>query len=108
MTILGVLSGAGIFNGIIKLVAEHQYQPDRLRAVLGTGLAIVLCFSLLLIAVFIFASDLVSRALFGQTHYQRVISVLAIIQLGIAYANLGLAVLKGYRDAAGNAVLAAR
>lgn len=104
VTVLGVLSGAGIFNGITKLVAEHQHHPERLRAVLGTGSAMVLGFSLLLAAVFLLAAAPISRALFGQDHYPNLIRAVAFIQLGIAGANLLLAVLKGYRDAAGNAL----
>lgn len=104
VTVLGVLSGAGIFNGMTKLVAQHQHQPDRLRAALGTGSAMVLASSLLLAAVFVFAADPVSRALFGHERYRDTVVALAVIQLGIACANLGLAILKGYRDAAGNAL----
>ena len=33
ITVLGVLSGAGIFNGVIMLVARHQQQPEQLRGV---------------------------------------------------------------------------
>lgn len=104
VTVLGVLSGAGIFNGMTKLVAQHQHQPDRLRAALGTGSAMVLASSLLLAAVFVFAADPVSRALFGHERYRDAVVALAVIQMGIACANLGLAILKGYRDAAGNAL----
>ncbi|MFT4464457.1 MAG: lipid III flippase WzxE [Sodalis sp. (in: enterobacteria)] len=103
VTVLGVLSGAGIFSGMTKLVAQHQHQPDRLRAALGTGSAMVLASSLLLAGVFVFAADPVSRALFGHERYRDAVVALAVIQLGIACANLGLAILKGYRDAAGNA-----
>ncbi|WMQ74224.1 MAG: Lipid III flippase [Sodalis sp.] len=104
ITVLGTLSGAGIFNGMTKLVAQHQHQPDRLRAVLGTGSAMVLASSLLLAAMFIFAAEPVSRTLFGHEQYRDAVVALAVIQLGIACANLGLAILKGYRDVAGNAL----
>ncbi|KYP96713.1 O-antigen translocase, partial [Sodalis-like endosymbiont of Proechinophthirus fluctus] len=103
VTVLGVLSGAGIFNGMTKLVAQHQHQPDLLRTALGTGSAMVLTSSLLLAAIFVFAAAPVSRALFGHEHYREAVVALAVIQFGIACANLGLAILKGYRDAAGNA-----
>lgn len=103
VTVLGVLSGAGIFNGMTKLVSQYQHQPDRLRTVLGTGSTIVLAFSLLLAVVFVFIATPVSRTLFGNEQYRDAIVALAIIQLGIAYANLAIAILKGYQDAAGNA-----
>ncbi len=104
VTVLGVLSGAGIFNGITKYVAQYQQQPERLRAVLGTGSAMVLGFSTLLAAIFLVAAEPISRALFGHGDYRNVVRAVAFIQLGIAYANLMLAILKGFRDAAGNAL----
>lgn len=104
ITVLGVLSGAGIYNGITKYVAEYHQQPERLRAVLGTSSAIVLGFSTLLALVFLLAAKPVSIALFGHADYQNVVRAVAFLQMGIAYANLFLAILKGYRDAMGNAL----
>ena len=104
VTVLGVLSGAGIFNGITKYVAQYQQQPEQLRRVLGTGSAMVLGFSTLLAAVFLLAAGPVSRGLFDHDRYRQVVYAVAFIQLGIAYANLLLAILKGFRDAAGNAL----
>ncbi len=107
VTVLGVLSGAGIFNGITKYVAQYQHQPEQLRRVLGTGSAMVLGFSTLLALVFLSAAGPISRGLFGHDQYRYVIYAVAFIQLGIAYANLMLAILKGFRDAAGNALAVA-
>lgn len=104
VTVLGVLSGAGIFNGITKYVAEYQQQPERLRAVVGTSSLIVLFFSTALAALFLLYSSAISRFLFESTDYYRVIQALALIQVGIAYSNFFLAILKGYRDAKGNAL----
>ncbi|AIN47092.1 lipid III flippase WzxE [Candidatus Palibaumannia cicadellinicola] len=103
VTMLGVLSGAGIFNGITKLVAENS-QQQRLRAVVGTGSSIVLGFSLLLMLFCVLTARPLSIAFFGHDRFRNLIIFLAFIQLGIAYANLGLAVLQGYRDLAGNAL----
>ncbi len=104
ITVLGVLAGAGIFNGITKLVAESRQDPQQLKAVLGTGSTMVLGFSSLLAVVFLLAAAPISQALFGHDRYQNVVRMVAFIQMGIAYANLMLAILKGYRDAAGNAL----
>lgn len=104
VTVLGVLAGAGIFNGITKYIAQYQQQPERLRAVLGTGSAMVLGFSTLLAIVFLAAAGPISQGLFGHQDYRNVVRAVAFIQLGIAYANLMLAILKGFRDAAGNAL----
>ena len=51
VTVLGVLAGAGIFNGVTKLVAQHHDDPVRLRQVVGTSSAMVLGFSTLLAVI---------------------------------------------------------
>ncbi len=104
ITVLGVLSGAGIFNGVTKYVAEHHQQPERLRTILGTSSSMILGFSTLLALVFLLFSEVISLGLFGHKHYRTVVQALAFIQMGIAYANYFLAILKGFRDAKGNAL----
>lgn len=104
ITVLGVLSGAGIFNGVIMLVARHQQQPEQLRRVLGTSATLIAFFSSALAAVFVLAAGPIAAALFGDERYRDVIRLLALLQMGIACANFFLAILKGYRDAQGNAL----
>ncbi len=104
ITVLGVLGGAGIFNGVTAGVAQFQQQPAQLRALTGTASAMVLGFSALLAAGLLLGAAPVSRALFGHEHYQNVVRIVAFLQFGIAWANLALALLKGFRDARGNAL----
>ncbi|MGJ0128997.1 lipid III flippase WzxE [Pantoea sp. ARC607] len=104
ITVLGVLAGAGIFNGVTTYVAQYQQQPDRLRAMVGTASTLVMGFSGVLALLFLLAAGPISTALFGHDRYQGVIRVVAFLQLGIAWANFTLALLKGYRDARGNAL----
>ncbi|MEQ9901599.1 lipid III flippase WzxE [Pectobacterium punjabense] len=104
ITVLGVLAGAGIFNGVTKYVAEYQQQPERLRPLLGTSITLVLGFSTFLAMLFLAAATPIANLLFGHDDYRDVVRALAFIQMGIAYANLFLAILKGYRDAIGNAL----
>ena len=104
ITVLGVLAGAGIFNGVTKYVAQYQHEPTQLRAVTATASAMVLGFSLLLALLFLLAAAPISVGLFGDDRYQNVVRIVAFLQLGIAWANLLLALLKGFRDARGNAL----
>ncbi|WP_413492746.1 lipid III flippase WzxE [Morganella psychrotolerans] len=104
VTVLGVLSGAGIFNGVTKYIAEHHEDADKRRAILGTSSTIILIFSTLLAIVFLLFSAQISVLLFGHDSYREVIVAVAFIQMGIGYANYFLAILKGYRDASGNAL----
>lgn len=104
VTVLGVLAGAGIFNGVTKYVAQYRDDSQRLRLVVGTSSAMVLGFSTLLALVFLLASGPISQGLFGHRDYQGLVRLVALVQLGIAWANLSLAIMKGFRDAAGNAL----
>lgn len=104
ITVLGVLAGAGIFNGVVRAVALHQDDPVLLARVLGTSSAIVLAASTLLAVVFVLFSHTISVLLFDSADYQGVILLIALVQMGIAWTNLLLAVMKGFRDAAGNAL----
>ncbi|WP_338577456.1 lipid III flippase WzxE [Erwinia sp. E_sp_W01_1] len=104
ITVLGVLAGAGIFNGVTKYVAEYQQSPHQLQAVTGTASAMVLGFSTLLAVVFLLFAGPISTGLFGHRDYQNVVRAVAFLQAGIAWANLALAVVKGFRDAKGNAL----
>ncbi|AIR60235.1 O-antigen translocase [Cedecea neteri] len=104
VTVLGVLAGAGIFNGVTKYVAEHHDNPEQLKRVLGTSSAMVLGFSSLLAVIFVLAAQPISIGLFGHADYQNLVRLVALVQMGIAWANLSLAIMKGFRDAAGNAL----
>ncbi len=104
ITVLGVLAGAGIFNGVTKLVAQHHDDAEQLKQVTGTSSAMVLGFSTLLAIIFLLAAQPISMGLFGHDRYQSVVRMVALIQMGIAWANLTLAILKGFRDARGNAL----
>lgn len=104
VTVLGVLAGAGIFNGVTKYVAQYHDQPEQLRKVIGTSSAMVLSFSTLLAIIFMVAAKPISIGLFGHDHYQGLMRLIALVQMGIAWANLSLAIIKGFRDAAGNAL----
>lgn len=104
VTVLGVLAGAGIFNGVTKLVAQHHDDSKLLRQVVGTSSAMVLGFSTLLAVIFLLAAAPISQGLFGHTDYQGLVRLVALVQMGIAWANLLLALMKGFRDAAGNAL----
>ncbi|MCZ6412887.1 lipid III flippase WzxE, partial [Cronobacter sakazakii] len=53
VTVLGVLAGAGIFNGVTKLVAQHRDEPAELQKVTRTAAAMVLGFSTLLAVLFL-------------------------------------------------------
>jgi len=103
VTVLGVLAGAGLFNGVTQSISRHQDDPQQLSRIVGTSSAIVLGFSSLLAIIFVLAAGPMSRLLFDSPDYQSLIRLVALVQMGIGWANLALAIIKGFRDAAANA-----
>ena len=107
ITVLGVIAGAGIFNGVTRYVAEHQQHPQQLRQLTSAATALVLIASLLMATLLLLAAAPLSTLLFGSDHYQGILRLLALLQAGIGWANLLQALLKGFRDARGNALVVA-
>ncbi len=83
VTVLGVLAGAGIFNGVTKYVAQHHDDAEKLRTVVGTSSAMVLGFYVAGRRLLLAAAP-ISRGLFGHTHYQGLVRPVALVQMGIA------------------------
>ncbi|CAK9886437.1 MAG: Lipid III flippase [Candidatus Erwinia impunctatus] len=105
ITVLGVLAGAGIFNGVIKAVAGTEQNPQALRKVTGTASTLVLLCSLLLAVIFLLFASQIATLLFGDDRFKNVIRGVAVFQCAIAWANLSLSVIKGFRDARGSALV---
>ncbi len=105
ITVLSVMAGAGIFNGVTRFVAEYRDSPAQLHRLCGTASALVAIASLVLAALFIIFASAISQALFDRRDYSDVIRWLALLQAGIGWANLLQAKLKGFKDARGNALV---
>ena len=92
VTVLGVLAGAGIFNGVTKYVAQHHDDAEKLRTVVGTSSAMVLGF-------YVAGRRLCWRrhpsAGAVRTHaLSGLVRPVALVQMGIARQNLLLALMK--------------
>ncbi len=61
VTVLGVLAGAGIFNGVTKYVAQYHDDATQLRRVVGTSSAMVTGFSTLMAVIFLLAAAPISQ-----------------------------------------------
>lgn len=105
-SVLDLLSGMAIFNGINKYVAEFRDDPQRLQSVLGTASAIILSVSTLTALVLLVAPRHVSHWLGAPAEYLWLIKITAIIQFAVAGANLLRAMLKGAGDATGSSLSA--
>ena len=98
MSLLAVLAGGGISAGIVKYVAEYRDDAQRLSRLLAAALWYVLCASFLLGCVALLLSRQIAQWLLGDAHYEGLIRVLAVAQLGIALINYILSVINGFMD----------
>ncbi|WP_241622454.1 lipid III flippase WzxE [Rosenbergiella australiborealis] len=105
ITVLSVMAGAGIFNGVTRYVAEYQDSPNALRQLSATSSTLVLGAGTLIALFFLLFANPISQGLFGQQHYANVIRYLAFLQCGIGWANFLQAKFKGIKDARTNAMV---
>ena len=98
MSVLAVLAGGGISAGIVKYVAEYRHDAQRLSRLLAAALWYALCASCLMGCVALVLSRQMAVWLLGDLHYESLIRVLAVAQLGIAMVNYMLAVINGFMD----------
>lgn len=105
ITVLSVMAGAGIFNGVTRYVAEYQDSSHQLRQLSATASTLVLGAGTLIALLFLLFAGPISQGLFGHSDYAQVIRYLAFLQCGIGWANLLQAKLKGIKDARSNALI---
>ncbi len=98
-----MLAGAGIFNGVTKLVAQHHDDPPRLKQVVGTSSAMVLGFSTAGAGIFTGGGADKPGAVRPYALSGAGTPGGAGADGGSPAANFLLALMKGFRDAAGNA-----
>lgn len=98
MSLLAVLAGGGISAGIVKYVAQYRDDRERLVRLLGAALWYAMGASLLMGMATLLCSEALARWLLGDGRYADLIRILAVAQLGIAFANYVLAVINGFMD----------
>jgi polysaccharide transporter, PST family len=98
MSLLAVFAGGGISAGIVKYVAEYRHDAQKLSRLLSAALWYALCASCLMGTAALWLSRPIAEWLLGDPHYQNLIRVLAVAQLGIALVNYMLAVINGFMD----------
>ncbi|MGH8599024.1 MAG: O-antigen translocase [Burkholderiales bacterium] len=98
MSLLAVLAGGGISTGIIKYVAEYRNDPQRLPRLLAAALFYALCAAVVTGCAALVFSRQLSVWLLGDAHYENLIRLLAVAQIGIALVNYILAVINGFMD----------
>lgn len=84
VTVLGVWRGPAFSTASRNMLRSTMTIRNRLRKVVGTSSAMVLGFSTLMAVIFLLAAAPISQGLFGHTHYQGLVRLVALVQMGIA------------------------
>ncbi len=105
VTILSLLAGGGIVNGLIKYIAEYKNQPKQLVNMVAISKGYSLIFCVLILFLGCVFSKILSQWLFKTSDYFWVVIFLSVAQLGFAFSNLvtgGGEWLEGYKDIRGH------
>ena len=98
VSILSVLAGGGILNGIVKYVAEYRSRPDTLFAFLSNAALYSLIFSSVLCVVMTLFSENISVFLFDNGHYSSHIVFLGIIQFAYGLVTFCNGIINGLTE----------
>lgn len=98
VTILSLLAGGGIVNGLIKYVAQYKGKPKQLLNIIAVSKAYSLIFCTLICLLGCIFSKYISEYIFKTFDYYWVIVFLAVAQFGFAFTNLVTGVSNGLRD----------
>jgi antigen flippase len=105
VSMLTILTCGAVSLGVTRYVADFQHNRNSLRSVLqvSSSLVVFSC-SVLMVGVLVFAEEL-SLLLFNSDDYTSALRMGSLFLLPIGYASLGLAMLNGFSDTFGLAIV---
>lgn len=98
VTILSLLAGGGIVNGLIKYVAQYKGKPKQFLHMIAVSKAYSLLFCIVVCLLGCSFSRYISEYIFKTPEYYWVVIFLSIAQFGFAFTNLVTGVSNGLRD----------
>ncbi|WP_077521788.1 O-antigen translocase [Metapseudomonas resinovorans] len=98
VTIVTLLAGGGVVNGIIKYVSEYRTQSRRLLGFISAATTYSCSFAVIVLVGGVAFSKPISGFLFGSAGFYWVVMLLAVAQLGFAFTNMVTGVCNGLRD----------
>lgn len=98
VTLLSLLAGGGIVNGLIKYTSEYKSHPGQLIKMIAISKAYSLIFCVCIGFLGCVFSRYLSNYIFKTPEYYWVIIFLSVAQFGFAFTNLVTGVANGLRD----------
>lgn len=98
VTMLSLLAGGGIVNGLIKYVAQYKKLPKELLKTIAVSKAYSLTFCVVVCLLGSAFSKIISSYIFKTPDYYWIVVFLSVFQFGFAFTNLVTGVANGLRD----------
>lgn len=95
LTLLGIIAGGGIINGVIKYTSEYKFNKIKLIKFLSSAIGYSIIFSILLLLISVLFSRQFSKIIFGSSEYYLYIILLGFSQFGFAFSSLVIGVSNG-------------
>lgn len=98
ITVLSLIAGGGIANGVIKYVAEYKDNSSKMLSFVGGAFSYTFCFSVAVLIICIVFSSVLAKLAIGSPDYAWVIVVVGVSQCGFALNNLIIGVVNGLKE----------
>lgn len=98
VTILSLIAGGGVVNGVIKYVAALRHEKKELLIFVSSVKIYSFVFSFIIALVGCLLSEKIAFYLFGDSSKYWLIIVLALAQIGFGFTNLVTGVANGLMD----------
>jgi PST family polysaccharide transporter/antigen flippase len=94
-SVVTLLAGGGVINGVVKYVAEYRQDPERLSLFIAAAYSYSILFSVAALFIGVAFSVWLSEITLQDKSYYWVVILLFISQLALAYSNLVVGVANG-------------
>jgi PST family polysaccharide transporter len=98
MQILSSFTSLGIFNGIVKYVAEHKENKQYLQKLFSTAFVFTIIGSLVTFIILYFFSESISTYFFFSSEYSYIVKIIAVIAPFIAIQRVFYGVINGLSE----------
>jgi len=98
MQILTSFASLGVFNGVVKYVAEHKKNKDELVKLFSTAFVFILLGSILTFTILFFFSESISTYFFYSSEYSYIVKLIAVIAPFIAIQRVFNGVVNGLSE----------
>ncbi|MBV6750860.1 O-antigen translocase [Pseudomonas chlororaphis] len=98
VSILTILSGGGVINGLVKYTSEYKLRSVVLFRFISASASYALAFSVLVMVLGVVFSSAIAKLVFNNSEMYGIIIFLAVMQMLFAFVNVVFGVSNGLGD----------